>query len=177
MLLAACLGLGLRDGASAALACDDGRPGGCSAPGQALAHGYRADPDRQAAHRWPAGCLRPQRGPFESARLWAQGSPGSRCPKLPQVLSGGFHQVRAGPCRSLCRSLLSWDVLGLRSCAPFTPFAGRWRAAVNAQKNELRLFRSIVCSATLTRSEEAFFVALRLSTGALGGASESLASS
>ena len=118
-LLAACLGLGLRDGASAALACDDGRPGGCSAPGQALAHGYRADPDRQAAPRWPACCLRPPKGRLRSAPWQAKGSPASRPRKLHQVLNGGSHQVRGGPRRPLCPSVLSWCVLALGSCAPF----------------------------------------------------------
>ena len=74
---------GLRDGASAALACDDGRPGGCSAPGQALAHGYRADPGRQSAPRWP--CLLPQapNGRLRSALLRALGMRALRAPKLP----------------------------------------------------------------------------------------------
>ena len=118
-LLALGLAPGLRDGASAALACDDGRPGGCSAPGQALAHGYRADPDRQAAPRWPACCLRPPKGRLRSAPWQAKGSPASPAPKPPQGGNRGSHQVRAEPRRRLYRSVLLWAVVALGSCAPF----------------------------------------------------------
>ena len=128
------------DGASAALAGNAGRSESWSVAGQALAHGYRADPDRQAAHRWPACCVRPQRGPLRSAPWEAKGSPGSRSPQPPQVSSGGSRQGRNWPRRPLCRSVLTWSALALRSCAPFSPPAGRWSAAVSAQKNELRAF-------------------------------------
>ena len=130
------------DGASAALAGNAGRSESWSVAGQALAHGYRADPDRQAAHRWPACCLRPQRGPSRSAPWQAKGSPGSRPPFIPQVLNGGSRQVRAGPRRPLWQSVPSWVILALGSCAPFSPPADRWRAAVHALKNEPRAFWS-----------------------------------
>ena len=78
----------------------------------------------------------------EGGKEEAKGSPGSRCPKLPQVLSGGSRHGRNWPCRPLCPSVLSWCVLALGSCAPFSPSAGRWTAAVYASKNELQAFRS-----------------------------------
>ena len=130
------------DRASAALAGNAGRSESWSVAGQALSHGYRADPDRQAAHRWPACCVRPQRGPLRSAPWEAKGSPGSRSPQPPQVSSGGSRQGRNWPRRPLRRGVLTWSALALRSCAPFSPPAGRWSAAVSAQKNELRAFRS-----------------------------------
>ena len=113
------MALGLRDGASAALACDDGRPGGCSTPGQALAHGYRADPDRQSAPRWPCLLPQPPKGRLRSAPWQAKGSPASPAPKPPQGGNRGSHQVRAEPRRRLYRSVLLWAVVALGSCAPF----------------------------------------------------------
>ena len=113
--------LGSQNVASAALAGDAGRSGSCSVPGKALADDYRRHLDRVAGQRWPDCCLRPQRGRLRSAPLQAQGSPASRAPSLPQVLSGSSHQVGAGPPRPLYRSVPFWDVVGLRSCAPFAP--------------------------------------------------------
>ena len=107
------------DGASAALAGNAGRSESWSVAGQALSHGYRADPDRQAAPRWPACCLRPPKGRLRSAPWQAKGSPASPAPKPPQVLNGGSHQVRAEPRRRLYRSVLLWAVVALGSCAPF----------------------------------------------------------
>ena len=111
--------LGTQDVASAALAGDAGRSGSCSVPGKALADDYRRHLDRVAGQRWPDCSLRPQSGRLRSAPLQAQGSPASRAPSLPQVLSGGSHQVGAGPRRPLYRSVPFWDVVALRSYAPF----------------------------------------------------------
>ena len=106
-------------GASAALHRNAGSSRSCFVPGQAFVHGYGGDLNRSAAKRWPGCCLRPQKGRLRSAPWQAKGSPGSRCPKPPQVLSGGSRHGRNWPCRPLCPSVLPWAALALGSCAPF----------------------------------------------------------
>ena len=119
------------DGASAALAGNAGRSESWSVAGQALSHGYRADPDRQAAHRWPACCVRPQRGPLRSAPWQANGSPARHAWALQYRGNCASHYVKVALARRPPRSTgLGW--CGPRQLRAFSLCAGRWRAAVKA---------------------------------------------
>ena len=159
-------------GVSAALSGTAGRSRSWSAPGQGLAHSYEVDPDQQAAPRWPACCPRPTKGSSRSAR-WRPRAAQKRSPP--------------GSRKALAAVLIRYEPASLPSprrrrflklfCPPklsaFSPLPGRWRAAVHAHKNKLRLFWSIAgrmgrASARLARFQEVFFVPPGLSTDASG---------
>ena len=79
-------------------------------------------------------------GPFEERALDGPGQPSVACPK---ASVRGESRVSLGKSRPLPAARpgrLGWVGLALRSCAPFSPFADRWRAAVYAPKSGLRAF-------------------------------------
>ena len=159
-------------GASAALSGTAGRSRSWSVPGQGLAHSYEVDPDRQAVPRWPACCPRPTNNSLRSPRCrpraaQKRSAEGSRKAVTAVLIRYEPASLPPPPRRRFlklsCPSKLS----------TFSPLAGRWRAAVHAHKNKLRLFWSIAgrrgrASARLARFQEVFFVAPGLPTDVPG---------
>ena len=160
------------EGVSAALSGTAGRSRSWSAPGQGLAHSYEVDPDRQAAPRWPACCPRSTNSSLRSPRCrpraaQKRSAEGSRKAVTAVLIRYEPASLPPPPRRRFlklsCPSKLS----------TFSPLAGRWRAAVHAHKNKLRLFWSIAgrrgrASARLARFQEVFFVAPGLPTDVSG---------
>ena len=120
-------------------------------------------------------CLLPQahKGQFEERTLEAEGSPETQPARLPQGSGGSSHQVRAGLIVPSPRRRRFLKLFCPPKLSAFSPLPGKWRAAVHAHKNKLRLFWSIAgrmgrASARLARFQEVFFVPPGLSTDASG---------
>ena len=110
-------------GASAALSGTAGRSRSWSVPGQGLAHTYEVDPDRQAAHRWPACCPRPTKGSSRRARWRPRAAQKRSPPGSRQALTAVLIRYEPAALPSPRRRRFFWSCLHLNFSA-FSPLAG-----------------------------------------------------
>ena len=110
-------------GASAALSGTAGRSRSWSVPGQGLAHTYEVDPDRQAAHRWPACCPRPTKGSSRRARWRPRAAQKRSPPGSRQALTAVLIRYEPAALPSPRRRRVFWSFLHLNFSA-FSPLAG-----------------------------------------------------